>query len=176
MADPASSPPFYARAQTGPPDSGQLPRVSSVRSCRRMVNAHDHWSARRLRRRADPGAEAWGIGVLGTAEEVALPPTHADPLERFRLFLRLDALRDHGGVHSGAHVEDGLHDLLAHPLVVHVAHEDHVDLQVRGSERGHRLQARVAGADVVDGERETEVHERMHGLAIEDEVLDDALL
>src|SRR6266851_8707402 len=65
-----------------------------------------------LRGRADPGPEARDIGVLGTAEEVALPPKDAEPLERFRLLLRLDALRDHLGVHSGAHVEDGLHDLL----------------------------------------------------------------
>ena len=114
-----------------------------------------------------------GVGVHRARVEVALAPLHAEVLQRLHLLPRLDALRDHRRPEALAHVEDRLDDLLAHLLLVHVAHERDVDLQVRRLEDGHRLEPRVAGPHVVDREGEAEVGEGVHRLAVEVQVLDD---
>ena len=83
---------------------------------------------------------------------------------------------DDDGADAAAHGDDGLHHLAVHHAHVYVADQSDVDLEIGRLQAGDRLEARVAGPHVVDGEAHPEVGVVRHRLAEEAVVLDDELL
>ena len=157
-------------------DPDELPPPPHAGSSSVIAASHERLALRSgLTAQLSRAAAGWAAyGSTGRRVEVALAEADAELAQRAPTSSRVwipSAITV--APTPRAHVEDGLHHLLADPLLVHVAHQGHVDLEVAGAEGGHGLQARVAGAHVVDGEGEAEIGERVHGLAVEVEVLDD---
>ena len=112
----------------------------------------------------------------GAAEQESLPVVDPELHAGLELALALDALGDDGRLHLvGEGLERARH-LPADVARIDVAHELHVELQVLRVEVRHLLQARVAGPDVVDRDREAHVREVLERLDEERVVLDRVLL
>jgi len=108
----------------------------------------------------------------GAAEEVALAVGNPEPLERFELFTRLDALGDDLATKLAGDGVEGAQEFLAWWVGVDPANEGHVDLDEVGREFHHGLEAAVGDARVVEGDLEAEVFVVVAGFAEDREVVD----
>ena len=91
---------------------------------------------------------------LRRGEEPPLAEHHAQVEQRRQLGLRLDPLCDHLGSDLLRKVDQRLQQAALDQVAVDVADQRDVELQVVGLDLHQGLQARVAGAHVVDGDPE----------------------
>ncbi|CAH0196464.1 hypothetical protein SRABI70_01637 [Pseudomonas sp. Bi70] len=116
--------------------------------------------AQRRRRLADGRQHFAGVGgrrFLGATEQVALEQVDAHLAEHGELFLELDAFGDHLGARGLGHVQDGTDELAFHRITVDAVDEVAIDLHVVGAQFRPQAQARIAGAQVVQGDGKAHV-------------------
>ena len=114
-------------------------------------------------------------GSCGLPEEISLR-TAAQPLQRASPLLGLDAFPDDGRTYRRPISRMACTTCWLTFFFVDVAHQAHVDLQVARAQVRDRLQPRVARPTSSMAKREAEIEERVHGLAVEVQVLDDLAL
>ena len=104
-------------------------------------------------RRAQPFFGKRG-GRFGAAEMVALHFIAAERQQRVRLGAGFDAFGNRAHAERLAHGDDGGHDGVVIDVIDHVQHERLVDLQFSGRQALEIGQGRIAGTEIVDGQRE----------------------
>src|SRR5688500_2045258 len=96
------------------------------------------------------------VGVGRVADQVALDQVAAAGLEELALVLGLYALGDHADLQRVRERDDGRDDCALVAVVRQLGDEAAVDLDLVDREAAQVREARVTGAEVVDGDRDSQ--------------------